>query len=988
MTALKIGKTNQDYGAAAIIEALTSALSDYPNFTARERKVSKAVARVAKSIASDSVWAMYFDSSDALINNSSIRAFFDESAVALLLDSVFCLRPVYQKESRSICFSHWVEACNPLVITNSIKKALMESFAVIYKKIGALRDIFKEKELRQIASEIERRLRLLNAGVSRIPPEDGSFAAYVKEIAGHAGLYWASGAEGAISFARGHSIPFVERDDELLELTRFCFSDRRLSWWSLSGAGGTGKSRLALELCRLVPVERNAWYCVFLPAVFFDNIGAYNGKWDLDKNLLVIVDSPGYYSKKVGLWIKQLIESDTVNRKIRILILERSSIKGGVADIAGVGDGAGWPTWLKKMMDAVDVGVLSRLCYNRDFSPLDVAPLNRRDYVNALANHYADNQSSMKISRILRLWGRLDPGCSDPSVLNMIINAADDKISVEALSYCTGMAQLLDVLYEHDVNGIMSATDIDSRAEPSFIAVMLCLSFAIATGAAELKSEYVYDICKHIRLENSDLVSKNGDLNAENVIRKLRKVLGQASGTHPCGTRPSGDRSSGTHLSGTRPSGDRSSGTRPSGTHPSGTHVNGPVFQYYTGNCNIFCIYFALKSLEICSRGANGYDRFIINLAWFRRPYDTANFISRAIEVCLVDEGFAGAVGSEVKALAGVIPKKASRRAAALFAELQVCYSTIRGGFISYGDAAARLESLRNQGFKHSRDIAVRSIKTLYNLLINQDGAERKDTVKRMENLRNQGFEQDREIALILAKSMFILTSKQDEQGVRATVARLEGLRDQGFEADRDITLELVKSLLNLTAKQSEPDISETVARIEALRNQGFESDRDIAREYATALFNLTTHQDADGVRQTVARLEGLRDAGFTDDGDITLRLVQALFGLTTKKGADGRREAAARIEALRGQGFEQDREIALTMVKSLYNLSIEQDAEGAMETVGRIEEISSQGFANDGEIRLLLAKALLNLTTKLDEDGMLETVSRLETLRNQGPNE
>ena len=51
---------------------------------------------------------------------------------------------------------------------------------------------------------------------------------------------------------------FVGRDVEREKLKRFIRSDAVVSWMLLLGAAGTGKSRLAVELCHAIRPEWNA----------------------------------------------------------------------------------------------------------------------------------------------------------------------------------------------------------------------------------------------------------------------------------------------------------------------------------------------------------------------------------------------------------------------------------------------------------------------------------------------------------------------------------------------------------------------------------------------------------------------------------------------------------------------------------------------------------------------------------------------------------
>ena len=44
-------------------------------------------------------------------------------------------------------------------------------------------------------------------------------------------------------------VPFLGREKELAALSAFLYTPKRFAWWLVAGAGGLGKSLLALELC-------------------------------------------------------------------------------------------------------------------------------------------------------------------------------------------------------------------------------------------------------------------------------------------------------------------------------------------------------------------------------------------------------------------------------------------------------------------------------------------------------------------------------------------------------------------------------------------------------------------------------------------------------------------------------------------------------------------------------------------------------------------
>lgn len=115
---------------------------------------------------------------------------------------------------------------------------------------------------------------------------------------------------------------FVGRDNELQILLRF-FEKQQESflWWAVTGNGGVGKSRLALELCHQLGYSRIVY------AGFVSNLYTFDwAVWEPTCSTLIIVDHASGHTKKLISVLKILGENrNRYDYPVRLLIIERDA---------------------------------------------------------------------------------------------------------------------------------------------------------------------------------------------------------------------------------------------------------------------------------------------------------------------------------------------------------------------------------------------------------------------------------------------------------------------------------------------------------------------------------------------------------------------------------------------------------------------------------------------------------------------------------------
>jgi tetratricopeptide (TPR) repeat protein len=118
------------------------------------------------------------------------------------------------------------------------------------------------------------------------------------------------------------SVPVVGREEDLRFLHEWLGAEAGIAITAVVGLGGSGKTRLALEILQQLPPD---WQGGFLTAEEADRfLGQENlGEWSWQKPTLVVVDYAALMAGTLARWFAELADHAAPEHRLRILLLER-----------------------------------------------------------------------------------------------------------------------------------------------------------------------------------------------------------------------------------------------------------------------------------------------------------------------------------------------------------------------------------------------------------------------------------------------------------------------------------------------------------------------------------------------------------------------------------------------------------------------------------------------------------------------------------------
>ncbi len=787
---------------------------------------------------------------------------------------------------------------------------------------------------------------------------------------------------------------FVGREPELEQLRQFALTnpERRFSWWMLMGAGGSGKSRTALRLCRQL---QNWNYSVgFLSTSSLENFASWEN-WQPSRPTLMVIDYATLHEKAViDILVRLAQQQSRYQHPVRVLLLER--------DIRA--------DWWERLTLPIEV---KRSCYRGDDNPqpTDILPLPPLGDLrwDIIAQIYRCNHKPLPPDRaaILATLHGMDPldrplfaffagmalvegeNIRDWNKEDLLDNLllreeenqwkmADHPLADKHLNLLT-LATLTRGLSSSQLK-IIQNNDYDWLHSPRKKEKVDGGLYSRLSGIGEEQGERVYK-----GLE-PDLVGEYYVLRRLNQIMTadaeygpdtVREIIQTAWATQPEAMKLMTFM---THLDFLQPHNGAYELLLKTPPHENASEETwkqwGDLWLNYTwlfeGN---LCKYYYTLFNDLAGPFLDKIEPLKV-----KKAEALKNLAAELSGPDILPD--ARDLLAQFDALRpDVFPQIALQKALALF-NLVARFGD-QGLFSDARDLLAQFDALHPDQFP---EIALQKAKALFNL-INQFGdqgqlSDARDLLTQFDTLRLDVFPQ---IALLKAKALTNLAGRSTQPGMMADardlLAQFDALHPDQFP---EIAVEKADSLSNLAIGLSGPDMvsdaRELLAHFDALHPDQFP---DIAVRKAKTLSSLVSQSAKQGLlrdaRALLAQFDALRPEA---SPQIALKKAQALTNLAGRlAGPDmmpDARALLAQFDALRPEAFPQ---IALQKAKALTNLTAGLSGpdvlSDAYELLAHFDALHSEQLP---ETALEKARTLFNIADRFAEEGLLLEAQALMT--------
>ena len=175
-----------------------------------------------------------------------------------------------------------------------------------------------------------------------------------------------------LSAYRSDVVNLVGREPEMADLRLWLEHEAPVSIRVVVGAGGRGKTRLALELARAIADE--GWLAGFANDAELDRFRkqGHVEQWHWDKPVLAVVDYAASRAAQIGAWVRELVDASLEDGRprFRLLLLERQANPaiGWFATVFGLGndDNSRAAKGLLDPGEPIDLPALDDLAFRRE----------------------------------------------------------------------------------------------------------------------------------------------------------------------------------------------------------------------------------------------------------------------------------------------------------------------------------------------------------------------------------------------------------------------------------------------------------------------------------------------------------------------------------------------------------------------------------------------------------------------------------------------
>ena len=710
--------------------------------------------------------------------------------------------------------------------------------------------------------------------------------------------------------------PFVGRNEELKLLREFCKNKDKL-WWAITGAGGSGKSRLAYEFEK--ELKNQQWHVYRLGHSNYDDLRKISDS--CCSNTLFIADYVQGHIEKIAKWLEKIV-NEKRSFIIKILLIERDS--------SNQNNNTPWYELLN--LYANNSGELKNVCYQESF--LELKPLSDSDLKEIMRNYIEEySHNEIDEDKLLKVLEDVDKDLKRPLYALFISDAClnDDNLTKWSRN------EILDYMYDREngyyhnrINNLLNNSP-NKKINSIVDKIRTIATIYDDISIENFKSKYsdIYNDLNRL-IANIDTVESTEDfLNTIGLIEDdlIKAIKPDLIGEYFICKQIE-------------------------------NHANLSLLFIENWEAEISVFEVLIRMCYDYGDLLNKNKDFIKKILLFNSNNEESLYLYSYLMLFLT---YHCAKNDDIEAYFNKInvllendmdEKIAESLANSLFNLI------IKQEIEGRKKIVTRIEKL-NKRYPKSKEIVLTLAKSLVNLILEQELKEIKKTVARIEEL-NKRYPESEEIAVRLAKSLFNLTVKQGLMGIEKTITRIEKLNKKYPESE-EIAVELAKSLFNLTVKQELIGIGETVTKLEKLAKRYSESE-EIVTELAKSLVNLTAEQEIEEIEKTISKIEELNKRYPKSEG-IAVELAKSLVNLTTEQEIKEIEKTVTRIEELNIR-YPESEEIAVRLAKSLVNLTAEQEIEGGEKTVARIEELNNR-YPENKKITLALVKLLGNLIRK-----------------------